>query len=176
MGIGHRLSLLVKDGNVAYCDISGVCRRVAGGYAFPNGLVLSRDGLLYVPSSVSGNAVVYKPRADGGIDEIDTIKIAYPLDNLSEDANGDLWVPGLPKLDQTLASFDDPLGAPTPPATVLRIRKKQSGGYQVDKVLEDANGEVLPGATSVVHDVRTRRIFVSGVVSPFITVCEPENK
>lgn len=44
---------------------------------------------------------------------------------------------------------------------------------EVKKVLEDWEGEVLPGATAVVHDAKTGRVFLSGVVSPFVTVCEP---
>ena len=171
VGVGHHLSPFRKTGDISYCDARS-CRPVGTGHSFPNGLALALDGLLYVPSSFSGNIKVYSTSSDGAIVQVDTIKLPYPLDNLSVDANGDIWVPGLPRVQETLASFDNPLG-PTPAATIFRIHKTSAGKYVVDKILEDSKGEVLPGATAVIHDVGTGRLFVSGVVSPFITVCEP---
>lgn len=164
-GLWHHLSPMLKSGDVSFCSADGVCKRVDTGYAFPNGLLLGRkDGLLYVPSTSSGTITVYSPKPDGSIKELQTIQIDYPLDNLSEDENGDYWIPGIPKLGDMLATFDDPLGNARPPATVFRIRRSKvwRGGYDVKKVLEDSKGEVLPGATTVVHDVKTGRIFVSG--------------
>lgn len=169
VGYRHDFSMILKDGEVGYCNEGG-CRQVEGGIGFPNGLSFGADGLLYVPSSFSGDVRVYRPQPNGGLEKVDTIPLPYPLDNLSLDADGDLWVPGLPDFARTLASFDDPLGQ-TAPATIFRI-KKSGDSYHVDKVLEDAEGGILPAATSVVHDVKTGRIFVSGVVSPFISVCE----
>ena len=180
-GWRHDYSPTLKDGNVGFCSASGECKSVAGGYAFPNGLAFGADGLLYVPSTAGGNVVVYEPgKISGALTKVDTVKITYPLDNLNLDANGDLWVPGLPKLHQTLATFNDPMGAADPPSTIFRIRKRRAlpgpgddeGGYEVEKVLEDSEGAVLPGATVAVHDVKTGRLFVGGVVSPFISVCE----
>ena len=172
VGLSHDFSPLKKDGDVSYCNEGG-CRRVSTGHGFPNGLSFGKDGLLYVPSTFSGNLKVYNTMPDGGLKQVDTVYIPYPLDNLSLDANGDLWVAGLPDVKQSLDSFDNPTG-PTPPATVLRIHRKDNGDYAVDKVLEDKEGKVLPGATSAIHDVKTGRIFLSGVVSRFITVCEPK--
>ena len=171
IGIGHHISPIIKDGDVSFCNQTD-CRRVDLGHGFPNGLSFGKDGLLYVPSSISGNLKVYSIQPDGSIKKINAVKIPYPLDNVSLDGNGDLWVPGLPDIKRTLASFDDPLG-PTPPATVFRIHKKDDGEYEVEKVLEDVEGEILPAATTVVHDAKTGRLFLSGVFSPFITVCEP---
>jgi hypothetical protein len=170
-GRRHQFSPMLKDGDVSYCNEGG-CRQVEGGIGFPNGLSFGADGLLYVPSSFSGDLRVYKTLKDGGLERVDTVPLPYPLDNLSLDAEGNLWVPGLPDIQQTIGGFMDPLGS-FPPATVFRI-KKVNGKYEVDKVLEDADGSVLPGATAVTHDVKTGRIFVSGVIAPFISVCEPK--
>lgn len=170
-GLRHQLSPMLKDGDVTYCNEGG-CRQVESGIGFPNGLSFGADGLLYVPSSFSGDVRVYKKLSNGGIEQVDTIPLPYPLDNLSLDSEGTLWVPGLPDIQKSLASFNDPLG-PTPPATVFSIKKK-GDSYEVQKVLEDAGGIVLPAATAVVHDAKTGRIFVSGVFSPFVTVCEPK--
>ncbi|KAK5174142.1 uncharacterized protein LTR77_001222 [Saxophila tyrrhenica] len=171
LGYRHHLSPFLKDGEIGYCNEGG-CRQVESGIGFPNGLSFGADGLLYVPSSFQGDVRVYRPQQDGGLEQIDTIPLSYPLDNLSLDADGDIWVPGLPDIQQTLDGFANPLDV-TPPASVFRIKKGQDG-YQVDKVLEDGEGEILPAATTVVHDVKTGRLFISGVFSPFISVCEPK--
>ena len=42
----------------------------------------------------------------------------------------------------------------------------------MEKLLEDT-GIVLPGANAVMRDVLTVLLFLSGVVSSSITVCEP---
>jgi arylesterase / paraoxonase len=170
-GYRHHLSPLLKDGDVTYCNEGG-CRQVESGIGFPNGLSFGPDGLLYVPSSFSGNVRVYKTLSDGGIEHVEEIPLPYPLDNLSLDSEGTLWVPGLPDIRKTLSAFEDPLGK-TPPATAFRIRKVGEL-YEVEKVLEDAQAEVLPASTAVVHDGKTGRIFLSGVFAPFITVCEPK--
>ncbi|KAK3704344.1 hypothetical protein LTR37_013897 [Vermiconidia calcicola] len=170
-GTWHALSPIMKNGDVSYCNEGG-CRKVDGGHGFPNGLSFGKDGLLYVPSSWAGDLKVYRTLPDGGVEHIDSIYIPYALDNLSLDGNGDLWIPGFPNMGDMLRAFDNPLG-PTPPANVFRIHKKDDGTYQVDKVLEDSEGKVLPAATAVVHDVKTGRIFLSGIFSPFISVCEP---
>jgi len=39
-------------------------------------------------------------------------------------------------------------------------------------VLEDAEAEVLPAATTVIHDADTGRLFLGGVWSPYLAVCE----
>ena len=172
VGLAHKTSPFLHNGDVAYCNQDG-CSQVDAGHAFPNGLAFGKDGLLYVPSSFSGDLRVYETTSNGAINKVGQVKIPYPLDNLSLDANGDLWVAGLPDISRTLAGFDNPLG-PAPPSTVFRIHKKADGKYEVDKVLEDAEGQVLPATTTAVHDAKTGRIFLSSVISPFITVCEPK--
>jgi len=46
--------------------------------------------------------------------------------------------------------------------------------YELTKVLEDSEAKYLPGATVAVHDVKTDKFFLGGVISPYITVCERE--
>jgi hypothetical protein len=173
VGWRHEYSAIIGDGTVSYCSKDGKCKRVDIGYRFPNGLALGKDGLLYVPSTISGNLQVYSIEPNNDIKKIHTIKIPVALDNVSPDANGDLWIATLPDLAKSLPGFDDPLNAKAP-AGVIRVHKKGDGEYEVEKVLEDDIGEVLPMTTTVVHDVKTGRLFLSSVISPFITVCEPK--
>ena len=172
-GLQHTLSPVLSNGNVAYCTSAKGCRIVAEGLAFPNGLLRDeKNGYVYVPSSGKGGIHVYKPLADASLEKVDFIDLPYPLDNLSQDSEGDIYVAAIPKLSAMMSGFDDPLNA-TPPTTISRVRRKAEGeGWEWEKVLEDAKGEVLPGTTTVIHDVKTGRLFLSGVYSPFISVCE----
>jgi hypothetical protein len=74
------------------------------------------------------------------------------------------------------------------PSTLWRIRKGEKG-YEVKKMLEDREAKTLAGVTAIRHDVKTGRLFMSskyngkklvynadltGVVAPFMMVCEPK--
>ena len=90
-----------------------------------------------------------------------------PLDNISPDANGDIYASGFPNLYQSGKGFDDPYNEISP-VTIWRISKRLDGGighkgaYRVEKVIEDGEARVLSGSTTVRHDVKTGRLFVSG--------------
>ncbi|OQU99407.1 SMP-30/Gluconolaconase/LRE-like domain-containing protein [Cladophialophora immunda] len=176
VGLQHHLSSFIGTGDVSYCSATGVCKKVASGFKFPNGLHLGSDGLLYVPSAAVGGITVFKPSQDGSVVRVHKIDLDYPIDNFSEDANGDIFAATLPKALQALAAFEDPLNPKSAPATVWRVRRlnREVGDqyqYELTKIIEDAEGEVLPGMTTAIHDAQTGRLFMSGVVSPFITVC-----
>ena len=136
---------------------------------FPNGLTRGFDGLYYVPSSVDGQIRVYTLTKDNKLQLIDSIHTGMPLDNISPDAKGDLYVPGFPSLMGTTKAMKDPRNLDSP-STVFRIRKTVDVGpdgvrsvdYRVEKVLEDREGKVISGATTVRHDVKTGRLFIGG--------------
>lgn len=163
----HHLSPVLGTGDVSYCSNSGVCKQVASGFKFPNGLLLASDGLLYVPSAAVGGITVFQPGSDGTVKKVHYIDLNYPIDNLSEDANGDIFAATMPHVLKGLAAFDDPLNTPTAAATVWRVRRvskrtENEYDYELLKVIEDAAGEVLPSATTVIHDALTGRLFLSG--------------
>lgn len=185
VGLWHTLSPMIKTGDVSYCPApaaagvsNGACKRVEKGLAMPNGLWMGRqDGLLYVPSTASGRINVYRPSAsgDGELNLIEEIRVGVPLDNISEDAEGVFWVAGIPRLLDAMPVFDDPLRTEGVPTSIFRISKRNEKGrtgYVILKALEDGKGEVLPLVTTVVHDVKTGRLFVGSVVKDFIAVCE----
>ncbi|KAB5517362.1 hypothetical protein GE09DRAFT_979088 [Coniochaeta sp. 2T2.1] len=174
-GLQFTLSPWLATGDVTYCSPT-TCRIVSKSHKFPNGLLRSRrEGLLYVPSSAGAGVYVYRILASHDLEQVAHIDIPWSLDNLSEDANGDIYAAAFPKPIEALTVFNGPELKTYATATVLRIRKDEGaeGGYVWDKILEDRDRVVLPGATTVVHDARTGRLFLSGNVSPFITVCEP---
>ena len=150
----------------------------------PNGLVQGRDGLTYVPCTLDGTIKVFRLSESHMLVKVNEIKVPLPIDNLSVDESGDIYAATLPKIYIWAESTKDPFNT-NPPAAVFRIQKsvREVGGetnryketdaiYIVEKVLED-DGSVLPGATTAVHDASTGRIFLSGVMSPFIAICEP---
>ncbi|KAM0443962.1 hypothetical protein ACHAQK_002709 [Fusarium lateritium] len=171
VGLQSQLAMLLGTANMHYCEANTPCKEVVSNFKFPNGLV-RKDDTLYVPDSVTGTLYIYRILLNKDLQKIDEVKLGYGLDNASIDENGDIWVAAFPVTAAIFAAYEDPHGARTPSA-VLRVRKTQ-GKYVVDKVLEDADGEVLPAATTVVHDAKTGRLFLSSVISPFIAVCEPK--
>lgn len=153
---------LFGSGDITYCDGSTEelsCKVVSAGHKLPNGMLRnSKDGLIYAASSVTGIISVFRPLPDGGLAEVDQIDIGYGLDNLSEDANGDIWASIYPRGIEILMAFSDPWNAKCKSA-VVRVRREARGGYSWEKVLEDGDAEVLPGSTVAVHDAKTGRIF-----------------
>ncbi|KAJ1337370.1 arylesterase [Microdochium nivale] len=184
VGLNHFLSAPLGWGDVSYCD-SQTCRTVSAGHSFPNGLAHSRhDGRVYVPSSLLGRVYVYEAGPAGELDLLATLDAGVALDNIVVDAVGDMYVAAVPNVRNLLAAYADPHNS-FPATTALRLRRKSGGGggddgagdsgYEVFKVIEDGKdgkAEVLPAATSVLHDAKTGRLFFSSVISPFIGVCE----
>lgn len=133
---------------------------------FPNGLTRGFDNLIYVPSTMDGLIRVYALTPENLLQQIDTIRTGMPLDNISPDARGDLYVAGFPNLRSALAGLADPMNVDAP-SSILRIRKtvdmeRKKVNYRVEKVVEDREGKVLSGATTVRHDVKTGRLFIGG--------------
>ncbi|KAK8102531.1 Serum paraoxonase/arylesterase 1 [Apiospora sp. TS-2023a] len=206
------LAFFFSRGSVAHCTSSDGDSRtrpnchaaIPSGLAFPNGLVHNHhDGRLYVPSSLLGTVDIYEPAPNGSLSHVkaDTVDVGYSIDNLMVDRDGDVWAPVFPVGKDIGTVLNDPYGEHGVAGAAMRIRKGKGpdGGWEVEKVLEDGLGEVLPMATSVVHDAATGRLFFSGeffslilhpspdftqllttglillmagVVSPFIAVCD----
>ena len=140
---------------------------------FPNGLTRGLDGLIYVPSTIDGQIRVFSVKADKMLKQVDTIRIGMPLDNVSPDAIGDLYVPGFPKIFKAVQSMDNPYEV-SAPVTIWRVKKIVSSGhgvestqYKVEKVLEDRDSKFLSGSTTVRHDAKTGRLFIGGTLQPF---------
>jgi hypothetical protein len=187
LGWRKHLELFIGGGTVAYCSYTGECHTATSApeypnftknLKFPNGLARAEDGLIYVPSTADGTVKVFTLQPNQTMHLLHTIPVGMPLDNVSPDAKGDLWVPGFPDVRQLLKSTSDPYEHVSP-STIFRIRKVASKGkegglaYEVEKMLEDKEGKVISGATTVVHDAKSGRLFIGAAVSPYLVVCEP---
>ncbi|KAE8441063.1 hypothetical protein EG329_005892 [Mollisiaceae sp. DMI_Dod_QoI] len=185
--VGWRRDLepFTGGGSVGYCSRNRCNIAWNTGLNFPNGLVKGRDGLIYVPMTGDGTVDVFSLGEDHMLTHVNHIIVGLPMDNLSVDKNGDIFVAGFPKVYKWMQSSKNPFDI-QPPTAVLKIRRGGKGyegtgrkgylerheaDYYVDKVFED-DGSILPGATIVVHDAETGRFFLGGAVSPYIAICE----
>jgi hypothetical protein len=162
--------MITGGGSVAYCSPTGACHTASSNnrLKYPNGLSKGTDGLIYVPSSADGTVKVFSLQHDKTLKLEHNIRTGIPLDNISPDANGDLYAAAFPIAMKTLKGMADPYGKTTP-STVIRISKAvenefddAQARYVVEKVIEDKEGEIISGATTVRHDVKTGRLFIGG--------------
>lgn len=131
-------------------------------------MLKGHDGLIYVPSSITGKIQVFSLQPDDTLMPVHTISLEAPLDNLSIDSKGDIYATTFPKMLEFLKHHKNPYGV-HPPTAVWRIRKTNEGNgemrkgmqFETKKVLE-GSGEHLPSATIAVHDPKTGRIFLGG--------------
>jgi len=148
----------------------------------PNGLLRGLDGLIYVPSTLNSEVRVFSLNEHHTLDQVDSFKIPYPIDNLSVDKNGDIFAATFPMVYKWEESSKDPFNTEVP-SSIFKIsgagkgraagsKKAAKKEYVVEKVMEDT-GSILPGSTITIHDVETGRYFLGGAVSPYITICEP---
>lgn len=179
VGTFRDLEMLVGGGSLTYCrSDTGRCHVAAKeGFSTANGIVYDKNGLYYVAHSVTGHLTVHKLAGDRLI-KVDEIHTGYPLDNLSLDTNGKLIAAAFPDSIALMKSANDPYNV-TAPATVLEVNKiavqiKERGGKNTEvlKMVEDKNAESLPSLTIALHDVKSRRLFLGSIFSPFITICE----
>ena len=99
-------------------------------------------------------------RADFKLTEVAKIEeVTMPIDNLFIDGVGDIYAAAFPKARKLLKSLEDP--TINPPSAVWQIRRLEDE-FKVTKILEDSDGEVLPGSTVAVHDVKTGRLILGG--------------
>lgn len=76
------------------------------------------------------------------------------------DRDGTIFAAAIPNAIKFFGANYDPYNKDTP-TTALRIVKKSAGNYEVNKAIEDGLGEILPGATTVLRDAKTGRLFFS---------------
>ncbi|KAJ5817655.1 hypothetical protein N7447_007663 [Penicillium robsamsonii] len=158
-------------------DGLGFCRVAANkGFSFANGIV-QENGLYYVAHSVTGLVTVHK-LVDDQLIQVDQISTGYPIDNLSLNADGNLLVAAIPNSIAFVKSMEDPYRV-VAPATVLgvngiatQLRTQRGKDCEVSKLVEDKDAQWLPTSAVVVQDVELHRLFLGGVLSPFITICE----
>ncbi|CAJ2505644.1 Uu.00g130380.m01.CDS01 [Anthostomella pinea] len=92
--------------------------------------------------------------------KFDAINVGYALDNMFVDRDGNILVAAFPDSIKFFAANNDPYHKDTP-TTALKLVERPDGAYGITKSIEDRLAEVLPGATTVLHDATTGRLFFS---------------
>lgn len=177
VGLLRNLELVFGAGSVTRCrSDTGKCEVVLSkGLGMANGITKGHDGRFYVANTDNGQINVLEITPSGVI-QVALIKTGIPLDNISVDNEGNLIAAGFPaplKVPKAIENSREIVA----PGVALKIerkfgkRKSWEDEYVVSKLVEDGNAEKLPTPSVAVHDGSTGRVFISGVASPFITVC-----
>jgi hypothetical protein len=193
-------------GTLAHCYLNGSCfTSLDSELKYPNGIVKPAGNQLFIANSAKGfvsshvmapfrslflNHSINAPRII--TPDHHPIKIGMPIDNLSADSKGHIFVAGFPDMLGVLKAMRNADKETNVASTVFRIRRilvrdekiEKEFGLEpgrgnrveniVEKVIEDREGKVLPAASTAVHDVKTGNLWLSGFASKFITVCEPK--
>jgi hypothetical protein len=141
-----------------------------------NGIAYDTNGYYYVANSASGLITVHK-LVNKELIQVESIDTGYPMDNLWLDADGNLIAAAIADSIAFVKSSMNPYSV-VAPATVLAINdiakqlKIHGKNVKVSKLVEDRDTKSLPSSTVAVHDVKGHKLFLAGVFSPFITICE----
>ncbi|CAD6446430.1 a2e50a8b-2e38-4eac-8cdc-076ed41a2a1f [Sclerotinia trifoliorum] len=170
--------LVLGGGSIGYCTPpSTECgiTKSSVNLKVPNGIALGHDNLLYVPSSISGQIQVFSLEAEQRLRKVDTIHVPFPINNINVDKNGDIYAATVPVLHKAIKYFQN-IDANIPSAMFRIIKLGSMGegegwGWNVVKMMED-DGNTLPATTVAVHDSQTGKMFLGGVLDPFISICE----
>ncbi|CAD6439837.1 d2e48381-ef00-44f2-b72b-3f08d3d74d6b [Sclerotinia trifoliorum] len=191
IGLRRHFDLLLGGGSIGYCDSTVNRCNVAysSGISGPNGLVTGRDGLIYVPNTHIHEIQIFSFTERRTLLKLDTLQTPYLVDNMSVDENGDIIGASFPQVYKWAQSLNDrSVKAPTAAVRIRRkgadfermmregIRKgkdlgKSTDGYAVEILVED-DGTLLSAATTAIHDVRTGKLYLGGITTPFVMTCE----
>ncbi|MGW4161384.1 SMP-30/gluconolactonase/LRE family protein [Streptomyces sp. NPDC004788] len=148
-----------RPGSVTLVTADGTAREVAGGFAFPNGMAVTRDGsMLIVADSHRSELVAFAIGADGGLSGHRVwagLDGAAP-DGICADAEGAVWYADVPNrrcvrvaeggtVLQTVAldrgAFACALGGPG--RRTLFVTAAEWRGMGVDELVAPGSGQVL---------------------------------
>ncbi|KAI0063654.1 calcium-dependent phosphotriesterase [Artomyces pyxidatus] len=167
---------LMAQSTVGFCHVDRGCKIAISGMRGNNGIAKAQNETYYVGSCMSGEVRVLERQADDLLVTTDLIRLDRVLDNLSVDDDGVLWAAGFPKVLPLISATHDPTNKICP-SSALRITRNGGHGaffgekFDVKKVFED-DGRVASGATTVAHDARRGVLYLTGVVSPYLTICK----
>ncbi|KZV91865.1 calcium-dependent phosphotriesterase [Exidia glandulosa HHB12029] len=166
------LEMFRASTSVVYCHVDKGCSFVASGLHGVNGIVRApSNNTLYVASSTHALILVHEVSEDGTIVPTETIPMGLPVDNLAMDKDGVIWAAAFPKAITLATCMQDYTFQCRVPATALSVSKgKAPAPYTVERVFED-NGTITSGVTAVVHDAERKRLYMSGAMQQWLTVC-----
>lgn len=181
LGIRRHLNLIVQpyDTSVGFCHVDDGCKFAFRGLHASNGIVKGsgpNNDSFYVADCMLGQITVLEKRPDNTFTFSEVIETRYAGDNLAIDSNGALWIAGLSDLlGLIFRQFEDPSELVASAALRVTVNNGPSSfygeKYNVDKVFEDP-GHLASGITSAVYDPQRGQLFMHGVTSTHLTVCQ----
>jgi hypothetical protein len=163
-----------KTSSVGYCHIDEGCKFAITGTHGSNGIAAAPNGTVYVSDSLYGGVLFLEPQTDNTLVVSESVNTDHALDNIAIDADGQLWAAGIPQIFTALAHMRNP--SLLSPSTVERVSINTGPNsfygekYKVEKVFED-DGKIMSGITSVVYDSKRKKLFMNGISSPQLVVC-----
>jgi arylesterase / paraoxonase len=147
-------------------------KKVAGGLAFANGIVLSKNREdVYAASVVSGKITAYKrDKASGDLNMLFPMSLGTGVDNIDVDDEGNLWLGCHPRLLTFVKHSKDP--AVRSPSQVIRIRVKESGEYSVDDIYLNLGDEISGSSVSVSY---RNRMLIGSVFDTHFLDCKQKS-
>jgi len=164
-----------SNSSVGYCHVNEGCKYALTKTHASNGITTASNGTVYLADSTFGVVNILEQQSDHALVITDSIKTDMVIDNLAVDAAGQLWVAGIPRALALLRHMKDP-SSPSP-STAFRLSINTGPNsfygekYRVQKVFED-DGSLMSGISSVVYDSKRKKLFMHGVASPQLVVCD----
>jgi len=163
-----------KRSSVGYCHIDDGCKYAITGTHGSNGITAVPNGTVYIADSIYGGVQFLERQADNTLVVSESVKTDYMLDNLAVDADGQLWAAGIPKALAAFAHMLNPSLLSPSVATRISINTGPNAfygeKYKVEKIFED-DGKIMSGITSAAYDSRRKKLFMHGIASPQLVVC-----
>jgi hypothetical protein len=143
-------------------------RAFAKRFNHANGIVRGQDNLFYIASSWRDRIRVMElQNGTQTLVERHVLKLGYPIDNMSMDQRGDIYAASFPKILDVVEAFENPYDKGFP-STIWRIRRlladTNEWNYEIKKIIEHQDSEIINGATVAIHDAKTGRLFMSGMI------------
>ncbi|KAJ7579296.1 hypothetical protein C8J56DRAFT_965373 [Mycena floridula] len=168
-------NIFTASTNVVHCHLDEGCKVAISGLPSSNGIAEASNGTIYVASVLGGSLRVLEQQQDHSLVVTDVITSEYPMDNLSIDQDGAVWAAAFVKQFSMLKSMKD--GKTKSPVAALKFTINRGPKaffgekFSVDKPFED-DGNLVSGATSIVHDAKRSVLFIHGIVSSGLSVCK----
>ncbi|KAJ3909160.1 hypothetical protein F5879DRAFT_1007262 [Lentinula edodes] len=185
-------TLLTSFSSVGYCHSDHGCKIAVDNLYTANGIAKATNGTVYVASTSGLELKMFEKQDDDSLVFLEGVHCDTPIDNLSIDNEGTVFAAGeYPKVPSVVQNVKLFSGMPKSldlwehtknsshpsPVCAWTFSKNTGQGsfygekYKVQKIYED-DGSIASGATTVVHDAERGRLFMHGVFSHHLTVCE----
>jgi len=162
--------------SVGYCHVDKGCKLATTGVRKPNGIVRVNDETYWVAESGQGKINVFTREADNSLIQVDQINIGKPIDNLTLDENGNVWVSVFAKPFDTIKGLKMPGSGVLSPSAAYKVSLNQGHDayfgkkYLVEKVFED-DGTLAHWVTTAAADSRRRQLYMHGMFTKYLVRC-----